>query len=181
MLDDSRQLSSLADQKAAMPPDERTGDIDSRIEELCQDLEKAGQALMASVQGLEPGDVGLDAQAPSAAEPGQSPTDIDDLAAYFASIGGETVAAGGTQTDGIEAAATCVACHGKNGISMAPTWPTLAGQHEDYLEHSLNQYRDGTRTDPVMSQMAATLTDADVKLLVAFFAGLEGLETTLPE
>jgi cytochrome c553 len=110
-----------------------------------------------------------------------SDKDIDDLAAYFASVGGDTVAAGGTQTDGIEAAATCVACHGQNGISMAPTWPTLAGQHKDYLKHALNQYRDGTRTDPVMSQMAATLTDADVRILVAFFAGLEGLETTVPE
>jgi cytochrome c553 len=110
-----------------------------------------------------------------------SDEDIDDLAAYFSSIGGDTVAAGGTQTDGIEAAATCVACHGKNGISMAPTWPTLAGQHQDYLERALNQYRDGTRTDPVMSQMAATLSDTDVKLLVAYFAGLEGLETTLPD
>jgi cytochrome c553 len=110
-----------------------------------------------------------------------SDKDIDDLAAYLSGIGGDTVAAGGTQTDGIEAAATCVACHGKNGISMAPTWPTLAGQHQDYLAHALNQYRDGSRTDPVMSQMAATLTDADVKILVAFFAGLEGLETTVPE
>ena len=110
-----------------------------------------------------------------------SDQDIDDLAAYLSSVGGETVADGGTQTDGIEAAATCVACHGKNGISMAPTWPTLAGQHQDYLEHALNQYRDGTRSDPVMSQMAAALSDADVKILVAFFAGLEGLETTVPE
>jgi cytochrome c553 len=110
-----------------------------------------------------------------------SDKDIDDLAAYLSSVGGDAVAAGGTQTEGIEAAATCVACHGKNGISMAPTWPTLAGQHQDYLEHALNQYRDGTRTEPVMSQMAASLTDADVKVLVAFFAGLEGLETTVAE
>ncbi len=110
-----------------------------------------------------------------------SDTAIDDLAAFLSSVAGGTVAAGGTQTDGIEAAATCVACHGKNGISMAPTWPTLAGQHQDYLEHALNQYRDGTRTDPVMSQMAATLTDDDVRVLVAFYAGLEGLETTVPE
>jgi cytochrome c553 len=110
-----------------------------------------------------------------------SDKDIDDLAAFLSSVGGETVATGGTQTDGIEIAATCVACHGKNGISMAPTWPTLAGQHQDYLEHALNQYRDGTRTDPVMSQMAAALSDADVKVLVAYYSGLEGLETTVPE
>ncbi|MGI9224962.1 MAG: c-type cytochrome [Woeseiaceae bacterium] len=107
--------------------------------------------------------------------------DIEDLAAYLSSIGGDTVAAGGSDTPGIEAAATCVACHGQNGISMSPTWPTLAGQHEDYLLHALDQYRDGTRNDPVMSQMAAALSDEDVKLLAKFFAGLKGLETTVVE
>ncbi len=110
-----------------------------------------------------------------------SDQDIEDLAAYLASIGSATVAAGGSDTQGIETAATCVACHGQNGISMSPTWPTLAGQHEDYLVHALNQYRDGTRSDPVMSQMAATLSDADVELLAHFFAGLKGLETTVVE
>lgn len=110
-----------------------------------------------------------------------SDQDIEDLAAYLASIGAETVASGGSETEGIEAAATCVACHGQNGISMSPTWPTLAGQHEDYLLHALNQYRDGTRNDPVMSQMAAALSDDDVELLAQFFSGLKGLETTVVE
>ena len=110
-----------------------------------------------------------------------SDQDIEDLAAYLASIGAETVASGGSETEGIEAAATCVACHGQNGISMSPTWPTLAGQHEDYLLHALNQYRDGSRNDPVMSQMAATLSDDDVELLAQFFSGLKGLETTVVE
>jgi len=110
-----------------------------------------------------------------------SDQDIEDLAAYLASVGAGTVASGGAQTEGIEAAATCTACHGQNGISMSPTWPTLAGQHEDYLLHALNQYRDGTRSDPVMSQMAATLSDDDVKLLARFFSGLKGLETTVVE
>ena len=110
-----------------------------------------------------------------------SDQDIEDLAAYLASIGAGTVASGGSETEGIEAAATCVACHGQNGISMSPTWPTLAGQHEDYLLHALNQYRDGARSDPVMSQMAATLSDDDVELLAHFFASLKGLETTVVE
>lgn len=106
---------------------------------------------------------------------------IEDLAAYLASVGNSTVAAGGSDTAGIEEMATCVACHGQNGISVSPTWPTLAGQHEDYLVHALNQYRDGTRTDTVMSQMAAALSDDDVELLANFFARLEGLETTVVE
>ena len=107
--------------------------------------------------------------------------DIEDLAAYLSSFASETVEAGGSQTPGIEQAATCVACHGQNGISLSPTWPTLAGQHEDYLVHALNQYRDGTRGDAVMTQMAAALSDADVKILARFYANLEGLETTVEE
>ena len=44
--------------------------------------------------------------------------------------------------------------------------------------HALNQYRDGSRKDPVMSPMAAPLTDEDVKLLAKFYSSLKGLETT---
>jgi cytochrome c553 len=107
-----------------------------------------------------------------------SDQEIQDVAAYLSSIGGDTVAAGGDSTAGIDATSTCVACHGQNGISLSPTWPTLAGQHEDYLVHAMNQYRDGTRTDPVMSPMAAALTEDDVLLLARFYSRLSGLETT---
>lgn len=103
---------------------------------------------------------------------------IDDVAAYLASLGGDTVAAGGSSAPSIEQTETCIACHGQNGIGLSPAWPTLAGQHEDYLEHSLNQYRDGTRTDPVMSQMAVALTDDDVEILARYYSRLDGLETT---
>ena len=105
--------------------------------------------------------------------------DIQDLSAYFSSFPAPAIEAGGTQTQGIEAAATCVACHGQNGISLSPTWPTLAGQHEDYLVHALTQYRDGTRGDEVMTQMAVALSDAEVKLLARYYSELKGLETTV--
>jgi cytochrome c553 len=110
-----------------------------------------------------------------------SDQDIEDVAAYIASIGAATVEGGGSANASLDAAQTCVACHGQNGISVSPTWPTLAGQHEDYLVQALNQYRHGTRKDAVMTQMAAALTDADVKLLARYFSGLEGLETTHPD
>ena len=90
----------------------------------------------------------------------------------------EAVEAGGEQVPGFDKAAACAACHGQNGISVSPPWPTLAGQHEEYLVHALNQYRDGSRKDPVMSPMAAPLTDDDVKILAKYFSSLQGLETT---
>lgn len=122
-------------------------------------------------------------QHPTMAAQSASLTDqeIDDVAAYLASIGKDTVEQGGAEGGSLEQAAPCAACHGQNGISMSPTWPTLAGQHEDYLVNALMQYRDGTRTDPTMVPMAASLSDADVKLLARYFARLEGLETTVAE
>jgi len=106
---------------------------------------------------------------------------IDDVAAYLASIGGDTVAAGGSQNASFDKAQACTACHGNNGVSMEPIWPTLAGQHEDYLLQALNGYRDGSRVDPVMSAQAAMIAEEDVAVLAKYFASLDGLETTKPE
>lgn len=107
-----------------------------------------------------------------------SDQEIADVAAYLATLGADTVEAGGSDAPAFDKAATCAACHGQNGIGMSPVWPTLAGQHEDYLVHALNQYRNGERTDAVMMPMAAPLTDEDVVALARYFAKLEGLETT---
>lgn len=110
-----------------------------------------------------------------------SEDDIENVAAYLATLGTETVADGGSEGGSFAPAATCAACHGQNGISVSPSWPTLAGQHEDYLEHSLKQYRDGGRNNAVMMPLAANLSDAEIAALAAWFAGLEGLETTKKE
>lgn len=106
---------------------------------------------------------------------------IEDVAAYLASLGNETVNAGGSNGTSLEEATACVACHGQNGISLSPTWPTLAGQHEDYIVHALGQYRDGTRTNAVMAAFATTLTDANIALLARYYASLDGLETSAKE
>jgi cytochrome c553 len=110
-----------------------------------------------------------------------SDQDIADVAAYLANLGNATVAAGGSKADNFELVQSCAACHGQNGISLSPSWPTLAGQHEDYLVHALQQYRDGSRKDPVMAPMAATLTEQSVQKIAMYFASLAGLETTKAE
>ena len=107
--------------------------------------------------------------------------EISDVAAYLASIGGETVAAGGTTGASFDKAAACTACHGQRGISVNAAWPTLAGQHQDYLLNSLKQYRDGTRSDPIMGAQAALIEEGDVAKLALYFSRLDGLETTKPE
>jgi cytochrome c553 len=69
-------------------------------------------------------------------------------------------------------AAVCAACHGANGISVIPDYPNLAGQKVRYLEASIKAYRDGERKNPIMSPMAAGLSDADVANIAAYFASL---------
>lgn len=111
-----------------------------------------------------------------------SDQDIADVSAYLSTLGAETVAAGGTQeVPPFDKAATCAACHGANGISINAAWPTLAGQHEDYLLYALKQYRDGTRGDPVMTAQAALIAEEDLAKLAFYFSRLDGLETTKPE
>lgn len=110
-----------------------------------------------------------------------SDKEIDDVAAYFASIGGDTVAAGGSKDVSLAQAQTCTACHGSNGVSVNAVWPTLAGQHEDYLLWALSGYRDGSRGDPVMGAQAALIAEDDVAVLAKYFASLDGLETTKSE
>ena len=106
---------------------------------------------------------------------------IEDVSAYLASMNSETVEAGGSEGRSFDAATTCVACHGQNGIGLSPVWPTLAGQHEDYLVHTLKQYREGKRTDAIMGGFASVLSDADINLLAQYYASLDGLETTVKE
>ncbi len=109
-----------------------------------------------------------------------SDQDIEDVAAYLAEIGGEP-ASGGAEGAAPQAAAACGACHGQSGISMNAAWPTLAGQYESYILHALGQYRDGSRSDPVMSAQAALIAEDDLALLARYYASLEGLTTTRPE
>jgi len=69
--------------------------------------------------------------------------------------------------------ATCVSCHGLNGKSSIPTNPHLAGQQEAYLIKAIKDYRDGQRKNPMMTPMAAGLSDTDIADLAAFFASLK--------
>lgn len=66
--------------------------------------------------------------------------------------------------------AICASCHGADGISLSPLWPNLAGQKEQYLVKQIKAFRDGTRSDPMMAPMVASLSDDDVANLAAFFS-----------
>lgn len=68
--------------------------------------------------------------------------------------------------------ATCAGCHGPAGISQNDMWPNLAGQKEGYLMAQIKAFRDGQRSNPMMSPMVAALSDADIADLAAYYASL---------
>lgn len=85
---------------------------------------------------------------------------------------GTASAASGTAAAGKTKAAACEACHGADGNGIAPNYPALAGQYQDYLVQALHEYKDGQRTNAIMNGMAAPLSDQDIKDLAAFFSSL---------
>ncbi|MFM9914006.1 MAG: c-type cytochrome [Methylophilaceae bacterium] len=72
-----------------------------------------------------------------------------------------------------EKAAVCMACHGVDGHSSNPKYPSLAGQKSTYLYLQLKDFMQGRRSDPEMSAMAATITDkAEALELAKYFSNL---------
>ncbi len=78
--------------------------------------------------------------------------------------------AAGSKEAGQAKSTPCVACHGVDGNSVNPEWPSIAGQHESYVIRSLKAFRDGSRQNPLMSPMAVGLTDEDIADLAAWFS-----------
>jgi cytochrome c553 len=62
--------------------------------------------------------------------------------------------------------AVCAACHAPDGNSVVPVNPKLAQQHPAYLLKQLQEFKSGKRANPVMTGMAATLSDADMRNIV---------------
>ena len=71
------------------------------------------------------------------------------------------------------AQSTCIACHAKDGSAADPmTMPSLAGQTAPAIYKELSDYRSGARTHPIMSAMAATLTEPQVAQVAAYYSSL---------
>jgi len=128
-------------------------------------------ALKAYQEGSRPHPT-MQAQASSLTD-----TNIEDILTWLDSSEPAKDTATAEMVAGSDAAAICVTCHGADGEGVAPKPPTLAGQHADYLQHALRQYKDGTRGGNVMTAFAATLSDADIEAIAEFYASMDGLET----
>lgn len=106
-----------------------------------------------------------------------SDEDIANVAAWLERFGAAADAATAESVAGIEAARTCVSCHGVAGAGISPPPPVLSGQHQDYLQHSLMQYRDGSRSGTVMSAFAGTLSEDDIEAVTRYYASQRGVFT----
>ena len=78
----------------------------------------------------------------------------------------------GSIEDGKAKSLTCTACHGPEGNSVSPMWPNIAGQNAPYLLAQLEAFKEGSRTDPLMSAQAMMLSDQDMADLAVYFESL---------
>jgi cytochrome c553 len=94
--------------------------------------------------------------------------DMQDIAAFFS---GKPLAPNpASQAKAPDAAQVCVACHGQDGVGITPQYPSLAGQHADYLERALHDYKKGGRKNPIMSTFAGQIKDADVRVIAEYYS-----------
>ena len=70
----------------------------------------------------------------------------------------------------------CQGCHGIPGWRTAYPEvyrvPKIAGQHSAYFVKALQDYKSGARTHPSMRAIAASLSDADMANIAAYYAQL---------
>lgn len=107
---------------------------------------------------------------------GLSDQAIADLAAWYAL----PTATATLTADPEMAPDQCTACHGADGISLAEDAPNLAGESTVYIATQLKDFRGGKRTHDVMTEIAAELSDANIREIAEWYAAIK-LEITLPE
>lgn len=121
-----------------------------------------------------------------------SPQDMVALGIYFSQqkakggaardpklvAAGQTLYRAGDSASGLPA---CAACHSPNGAGIPKNFPRLSGQYADYTYAQLMAFKAGQRgNDPagkdvegrIMAQVAARMTDTQMKALADYTAGL---------
>lgn len=69
--------------------------------------------------------------------------------------------------------AACAGCHSPTGAGIPAQYPRLAGQHAEYTQDQMNQFRSGARKNSAqMTQIAAHLTDQEIRAVSDYIAGL---------
>lgn len=93
---------------------------------------------------------------------------IADLAAWYA---GHRIDVTVT-ADPAAAPEACVACHGVDGLHQIPEAPNLAGEANIYIDTQLKAFRSGKRQHEIMSDIAAGMTDAEIRAAADWYAAV---------
>jgi cytochrome c553 len=64
----------------------------------------------------------------------------------------------------------CGACHTTDGNSTTPIYPSLAGQHPEYIAKQLREFKSGARKNATMAPNVTALSDTDMLNLAAYFS-----------
>ncbi len=132
--------------------------------------------LVAALHGYRDGDRSHLTMHSQASE--LSDQDVADIAVFFA---GKPLTSTGKAHGTVPKAATlCTSCHGQDGVAIAPMYPSLAGQHQDYLVRAIEEYQNGGRKNPIMKGFAASLKPADIAEIAAYFSTLSPALKTEP-
>ncbi len=91
---------------------------------------------------------------------------ISDVSAWYAGH----LASASHQSNADDAPELCVACHGTDGISLVDDAPNLAGETNVYIEIQLKAFRSGSRVHEVMTEIAAGLTDGEIREFADWYA-----------
>jgi|GEM_PF-835264 len=121
------------------------------------------ESVLATDEATPEPDVAVATQA--ATEPSSATPEPAAPAATAALVG--DAAAGKTKS------ATCLACHGADGVGTSPLFPNLNGQKPEYLARQLKAFRDGQRQDATMAPMAMALSDQDIADLAAYYGAMK--------
>jgi len=90
------------------------------------------------------------------------------IAILFATIG--FAQAAGDAGAGQAKAGMCMGCHGPDGNSFVPMFPSLAGQNEAYLVKQMADIKSGNRVVNEMVGMLMALNDQDMADVAAFYS-----------
>jgi cytochrome c553 len=123
-----------------------------------------------------------------------SDADMKALGAYFAtmkarSVGSKDMALAKTAEklyragDAARGVPACAGCHSPSGAGIPGQYPRIGGQHAEYTLAQLAAFKSGARgkaskedahpNGKVMMTIAAKLTDAEIKALSEYAAGLK--------
>lgn len=96
---------------------------------------------------------------------------IADVSAWYAAH--EVQATLPEGADPANAPQECVSCHGVDGISQLVDAPNLAGETNIYIDTQLKAYRLGKREHEIMSQIAAALSDEEIRAVADWYSQVE--------